>query len=260
MKKLFLSAIALLTLGLIGTSCSKDATISANQARDYETDVLTLAKFVDINKSAGEYYLNENKKNTPMSYITDKDIRELELVAPAHRIRFEKELNALNNQLAIAAQREDVGQIVYTTYSETWVRNLKENPLLTITEDHTQRTKAARANYATMSLWANGFSERTIFDAGKEIYSNMLLTMSQYQYYFFEVKCATDDVKKQNLSGGTVSGGDDTVILSGMGQGENFLFKWTVNTKNDNVTWDFTGQIHTPNNDPTMNVRIDFTD
>ena len=118
MKKLFLS-LAVLAFGIFSfTSCQDDDVVNSESPvmRDYQIDVQILSKFVDVNKSVGEYFLNENKKNSLMAYVSDADWQELLKVNPVNRDRFENELNALNSQLAVAAQDPDVSQIVYSTY------------------------------------------------------------------------------------------------------------------------------------------------
>lgn len=45
------------------TSCTDDdMPTDKASVRDYQTDAEVLAKFVDVNKTLGEYYINENKK------------------------------------------------------------------------------------------------------------------------------------------------------------------------------------------------------
>lgn len=64
MKKLSLF-FAFFALGcFLLSSCSQDENIlSESEAiRDYQTDAQILSKFVDVNKSVGEYFINENKK------------------------------------------------------------------------------------------------------------------------------------------------------------------------------------------------------
>ena len=77
MKNLFLSLAVLLSTGLCVVSCS-DATVVSDEMpamRDYQTDAEVLSKFVDVNKSLGEYYINVNKKNSPLAYIYDSITR-----------------------------------------------------------------------------------------------------------------------------------------------------------------------------------------
>lgn len=72
------------------TSCTDDdMPTDKASVRDYQTDAEVLAKFVDVNKTLGEYYINENKKNSPMAYVTNKDWEELMLVSPVNRTKFE---------------------------------------------------------------------------------------------------------------------------------------------------------------------------
>ena len=133
MKKVYSWVVMLLTCIAITSCTDNDLPTDSTSVRDYQTDAQVLAKFVDVNKTLGEYYINENKKNSPMAYVTNKDWEELQLVSPANRARYENELKNLNAQLAIVAQRSDVDQIIYATYGETWIREIKSDSPITLT-------------------------------------------------------------------------------------------------------------------------------
>lgn len=48
---------------IIVSSCSDDEVITQQLVvRDTQTDMLVLSRFIDINESTNEYYINENKK------------------------------------------------------------------------------------------------------------------------------------------------------------------------------------------------------
>ena len=111
MKKVYPWVVMLLTCIAITSCTDNDLPTDSTSVRDYQTDAQVLAKFVDVNKTLGEYYINENKKNSPMAYVTNKDWEELQLVSPANRARYENELKNLNAQLAIVAQRSDVTRL-----------------------------------------------------------------------------------------------------------------------------------------------------
>lgn len=68
-----------------------------------------------MNKTLEEYHINENKRNTPLAYISNKNWEELVLVNPVNSERVENELRQVNRQLEIVANRPDVSQIVYNT-------------------------------------------------------------------------------------------------------------------------------------------------
>lgn len=102
MKKLFFGLALLFSTGCCLMSCSQDEIMNAESpvTRDYQTDSEILSKFVDFNSLTGEYYLNENKKSTAISYLTDKDWLDLQQVNPVNYEKYVKGLNELNQQLA----------------------------------------------------------------------------------------------------------------------------------------------------------------
>ena len=145
--------------------------------RDYQTDAEVLSKFVDVNKSLGEYYINVNKKNSPLAYIYDSDYQELQKVSPANRTRFEDELKALNSKLAVAAKREDVSQIVYSTYGgETWIRTINHDAAVTIEKTSPEEvgTVVTRDTRASLQLQADTVNEACA-DPGKAVRGGLSL-------------------------------------------------------------------------------------
>ena len=68
-----LTFILALFVGVL-TSCSNnDEVAEITVTRDYQTDSKVLAKFVDINKTVGEYYLNVHKTSFK-DLLSDKDL------------------------------------------------------------------------------------------------------------------------------------------------------------------------------------------
>lgn len=248
MKKLFLS-LAVLAFGIFSfTSCQDDDVVNSEfpVMRDYQTDVQILSKFVDVNKSVGEYFLNENKKNSLMAYVSDADWQELLKVNPVNRDRFENELKALNSQLAVAAQDPDVSQIVYSTYGETWVREIDhESPVVLKVSENT-------SSVATRSTWARlqllyGQEQWASFKAGKTIKSDISINMFGYAYYFFEIICDTN-AEKSPSGDYPAGGGKDPkkIVMSGSTSMESYSFTWTCKDGSSNVSWEFRGKIHAP--------------
>ncbi|MFK1750369.1 hypothetical protein ACMSFP_10105 [Bacteroides thetaiotaomicron] len=62
MKKVYSWVVMLLTCIAITSCTDNDLPTDSTSVRDYQTDAQVLAKFVDVNKTLGEYYINENKK------------------------------------------------------------------------------------------------------------------------------------------------------------------------------------------------------
>lgn len=258
MKKLLLYA-AILIAGFAVSSCSDD---EVNQdsltTRSYDKDAELLSKFVSINKTKGEYFIDETKKVTALSYITDQDWKELQKVSLVNKTKYENVLKALNATLAVVAQREDVSQIVYATNDETWIRNINNEASIMIEKAIPVTTISTRA-VNNLSLWADGFSRSVNFSGNRQVRSDIRVNMGKYQYYFFEVSTKTNAVKSGSYPG---EGGNNpqAVVLSGMASMQNFSFIWTATSSDPYLEWKFSGKIHTPSNDPLANVNIDFID
>lgn len=154
MRKMFFPFALLLLSGMAFTSCSQDEEIVAESPvmRDYQTDAQILSKFVDINRSTDEYYINENKRTSVMSYLTDNDWLELKKVSPANYQRFEKGLQELNDQLQAYAKDPEISKIVYSTYGgETYVKELNHDCPTEI-EKAKYDMPLSRATYQSISL------------------------------------------------------------------------------------------------------------
>ncbi len=255
MKKILNLAFLLLAYFVI-SSCSDDGMATqAPVTRDYQTDAQILSKFVDINKTLGEYYINENKKNSPMAYVTNKDWEELQLVNPANRTRYENELRALNAQLAVVAQRSDVDQIVYSIYGETWVRKLTDNSPIMFERSNQTATRSVKSDYGRLNLLYN--SEQWLsFYAGNRVYMTITINLYSYTYYFFEIICETNASKS-----GSSAGGSDPkrVVMSGTTSMETWQFTWTENTGSSNVYWEFRGNRSAPQ-DFSAQITAEFND
>ena len=93
-----LTFILALFVGVL-TSCSNnDEVAEITVTRDYQTDSKVLAKFVDINKTTHEYYINSNKRNSVLSYITNVDVEELNSVNSLNLSIFKESINQVNSR------------------------------------------------------------------------------------------------------------------------------------------------------------------
>lgn len=250
MKKLSLF-FAFFALGcFLLSSCSQDENIlSESEAiRDYQTDAQILSKFVDVNKSVGEYFINENKKTSPMAYISDSDWMELAKVNPTNKNRFESELKELNSQLAVAAQDPEVSQIVYNTYGETWIREINHKAPVKLAKTTNLNTKSTRALYQRLQL-LYGQEQWASFRAGQVVQSDISINMFGFSYYFFEIICDTNANKSPN-GNYPAGGGNDPkkIVMSGQGSMESYTFTWTCTDGSSDVFWEFRGKIHSPSN------------
>lgn len=254
MRKL-LSWVVMLLACVAITSCTDNDLPTETVVRDYQTDARILSRFVDVNKTIGEYYINESKKNSPMAYVTNKDWEELQLVSPANRTRYENELKALNAQLAIVAQRSDVDQIVYSTYGNTWIRELKSDSPIAFTKNTQPITKSARNSYGRLTLPYNSEQWQSFY-AGNRINMQININLTSYTYYFFEIICETNASKTGSSAGGS---NPKTVVMSGTTMMEQWQFTWTENTGSSNVYWEFRGMKHAPT-DIGSQIVAEFTD
>ena len=164
-----LTFILALFVGVL-TSCSNNNEVAEiNATRDYQTDFKVLAKFVDINKTVGEYYLNVNKTSFK-DLLSDKDWQELQSVNPLNKQRFEKEIAELNMRLQAAANNPKTSQIVYSTYNETWIRNLTQDKIVQVENTvQSSLTRARGSNLATLSIFP-GSKSRCYFSLERKLF------------------------------------------------------------------------------------------
>lgn len=243
MKK-FLFFLFMLCCGVIVTSCSNDEIESDNSAfRDYQTDALILSRFVDVNQVTNEYFINENKKSSIVSYVTDKDWLELQNVSSANRVRYENELGKLNAQLALIAQDPDVSYLVFSTYSGTYIKELNNDAPFKL-EKAEYDARSSRSRYQSLSVM--GGRTDAYFTAGKSIHS--VVNVTYFGYFLFELKCNTkNSICTNNNSKG--------VVFSGTGPMSGTSYTWT---KPGDEAWDFTCTGRTPSSGTIG--QIDFTD
>lgn len=245
MKKLLTTTFAMLT-GLFLFSCSNEE-ITEPVVSNTATDMEILSRFVDVNESTGEYFINENKKTRALSYVTGSDWKDLEKVSPLSIEKYKQELQALNAQVAEAIADPNVAYMVYSTGSKTFVRKVKEN----VDFDFDISEYAAlgtRAPLPTLSI--NGDSQSTtgsFKDASRTINMEVRLNASiQFNYYFFEV--LSPNAKPDYDDNITTP---ESVAFSGTGPLSNTRFVWTAywdaQDQNDKMfKWEFKGKGTTP--------------
>lgn len=94
MKQVF--ALTLILFTLFFQSCRNDFDVPTPASRNYEQDVAVLNEFVDINKTTHEYYVNSNKRNSALSYISNADVDELNSVNSLNLGTFNESLTRIN--------------------------------------------------------------------------------------------------------------------------------------------------------------------
>lgn len=241
MKKTIVGTV-LLMLCIAVTSCSdKEFPNEKVSMRDYQTDAKVLSRFVDVNKTLGEYFINENMKNSPASYITDTDWQELQKVNPVNKAKFENDLKALNSMLEMAAKRSDVSQIVFNTQSGgTYIKEIDHDAPFKI-EKSNLKEASTRSNYGRLNLLYNSEQWQNFY-AGNRIYTRIDINLFGYTYYFFEIICDTN-ASKSGSGGGN---NPKTIVMSGTTSYESWQFTWTENSGSTNVYWQFRGKRSAP--------------
>lgn len=244
MKKHLLSFFFLMLIGIAITSCSSDEISSESPVlRDYQTDVLVLSRFVDVNQTTNEYFINESKKMSVLSYITDKDWQELQNVNPINKTRYEKELWDLNTQLALIAQDPTVSYIVFSTYGGSYIKELNSDAPFKL-EKSPCNSVSSRNRYQSLSIM--GGRTDAYFTAGNSIHSNVNVTY--FNYYLFELKCNTSKAI-------CVNNNSTGVVFSGTGTSTGTSYTWS---KTSSAAWSFTCTGRTPSSGTIG--QIDFTD
>jgi hypothetical protein len=245
MKKLFFGLALLFSTGCCLMSCSQDEIMNAESpvTRDYQTDSEILSKFVDFNSLTGEYYLNENKKSTAISYLTDKDWLDLQQVNPVNYEKYVKGLNELNQQLAEYEKDPNITQIVYSTYGKIYVKDLKKDSSIRISKVE-KNVPLSRATYQTLTFM-QGSTSYASFTAGAKI--NTAVRIFSTSYYLCELKCNTKGAQ-------CVNNHSSGLVLSGTGS-TNTVYTWESGSAS--TYWDFTGTGRTLAFGST--AQVDFT-
>lgn len=248
---------------LLLPACSDDApnpeTVST---RSYEKDAEVLSQFVDVDKSKGEYFINESLRVYPSDYVINSSLEELYMVNPANRQRFQNELSELNRQLDLMAKRSDVEQIVYMTGNgKVWIRNINENPEIALEAVKNPLSRSTQSLYWTMELTPNLVQEAN-FTAPARLTCDININMFGSKYYFFEVGCYTNNASKSPNGDYPAGGGSNSkaIIMSGTGSLEYYQFIWTVANQSGNVNWSFKGRLYNPTTIGNYQITAKFMD
>lgn len=230
MKHVFFTLAVMLSAGVGVTSCSDEEVINVESpvTRDYQTDSQILSKFVDFNSSTGEYFINENKRPSAVSYLNDKDWLELQKVNPINYTRYEKELHELNRLLAEYEKDPNISKIFYSTYDgKTYIKDLNNDCSIHI-EKSPIISRSEKANYSQMSV-SDGTQSYTSFNAGSTIHTHIQIWA--LGYYLCELKCNT---KGAHCTNNNSSG----IVLSGTGHTGTVSYSWTSGSSS--TFWNFT--------------------
>lgn len=183
MKKILHLACFLLVCVFISSCSNDEMSTQLPVVRDSQTDMQVLSRFIDINESTNEYYINENRKTRALSYITGADWEELRKVSPLNVEQCQRNLQVLNNQVAMSIKNPNIAYIVFTVNGKTLVKKLRDTNFDFVSS----QTSSASTRALSHSLAVTGGRDVSVGEfkhASPSIRMNLNI---QSNYYFFEV-------------------------------------------------------------------------
>lgn len=248
MKKILNFASLLMACFFI-SSCSDDGIVSQlPTVRDTQTDMQVLSRFVDINVTTNEYYINDKKKTRASSYIYDTDRRELQNVSPINYEKFIKTLTELNNRVAKSVADPKVAYIVLSANGKTVVKKVKEKVEFgfELSQDGASMF-STRTFPAILSIQGGRTTTTGQFKAANRTIK-MSVTVDpflQWNYYCFDI--LSSHAKPNPDSGYDTS---ELIAFSGTGPLSNNYFTWTAYwdaSETDGLfKWEFKGRANSP--------------
>ena len=226
MKRIPILLIMLAALSI--QSCQDDLNIPAPASRSYDQDAEVLNRFVDINKTTHEYYINPNKRTTALSYITNADTEELNAVNPLTLDMFKQSISRISNLSEQSASNHIMDYVVMITGSEVYVSRTKSDSPITL-EKNLETTRSYHPQ--TVSLKVTDYKgEYTVYRTGN-IETSIELSPQAYKNagWAFTVSCEM----KEN-------GNRETVNVLFCGVGYNFnspRFVWRADQPD--TEWNF---------------------
>lgn len=233
MKNLILTGLGILFFSILICGCydSFEYDNSGEKGSPYESDLNVLKKFVDINESTQEYYINPNKKSTILSYITNSDLEELNAVDPQNALQYEGNLSILNTEILQAISSHTVDYVVMSTNYQVIIEKVNED----VPVELSHVAFSASTNNQVRSLL-------DISDQGlsKNIYSGNLvetgieLNPSLYtrDNWSFRISCEVGNSGNKQIV---------RVFFCGTGYFSVATFNWLLlNAYDSKVLWNFT--------------------
>ena len=225
---------------------------------DYESDAEVLTKFVDVNHTTGEYFINESKVVSAADHIVNDDLTKLTEVNSLNRSKFERELDLLNEELKMAAQSGTVSQIVYNLYGgKTWIRTIDPDYPILIQESNVKSLPSTRSQLSYMELVPN-LAQKASFVGPSTIQSVININMFGYKMYSFRI--TTNDGNKTPSGDYPAGGGSNSkaIVMSGSASMEQWYFTW--NKTSSGSTWNFTGTMSMPTTIGQGIISVSFED
>lgn len=122
-----ITILFIILAGLTIQSCQDNFDVQKPVGRSYQQDAEVLNKFVDINKTTHEYYINPNKRNTALSYITNADAEELNDVNPANLNLFKQSVGQVSSLAGQLAASRGADYIVMVTERDIYISQIKSD-------------------------------------------------------------------------------------------------------------------------------------
>lgn len=232
---------------IIVSSCSDDEVITQQPVvRDTRSDMQVLSRFIDINESTNEYYINENKKTRALSYVTGADWKELEKISPLNLERCKRTLQDLNRQVAIAIENPNVTYIVFSVDGKTLVKKLRDANF-DFVSSYASSAPTRALPYSLEITGGSGVGTEKFKNASRTIRMDVDLALNvQFNYYLFEIL----RTKGKTASSNSIST-LESVVFSGTGPLWNTSFFWTAygdEQGSDGLfSWEFKSKGNSPN-------------
>ena len=219
MKSILFLAIVLLSLSF--QSCKDNLSVPTPASRNYQQDAAVLNEFVDINKTTHEYYINSNKRNSVLSYITNVDVEELNSVNSLNLSIFKESINQVNSRCGQLAASHGVDYIVMITENEIYISQIKDDSPI----------DNGRYSSTVASLNVTDYKESYYINKSNYIETSIELNPQSYKNagWAFYVTCHIRNIDNKETP---------RVLFCGIGYNINPCFEWSV-TQGDYAEWNF---------------------
>ena len=226
MKSILFLAIVLLSLSF--QSCKDNLSVPTPASRNYQQDAAVLNEFVDINKTTHEYYINSNKRNSVLSYITNADVEDLNSVNSLNLSIFKESINQVNSWSGQLAASHGVDYIVMITENEIYISQIKDDSPIELKK---KQFDNGRYSSTVASLNVTDYKESYYINKSNYIETSIELNPQSYKNagWAFYVTCRI----RNNDSKETAR-----VLFCGIGYNINPCFEWSV-TQGDYAEWNF---------------------
>lgn len=222
----------LLVLAFTACSNNSEPPIPPQAVSDYASDFEIMNKFVDVDKSTNQYFINPNKKPSVFAYINNSDIEALNSINPISYKRFTDDLKALNGMVADALNNPEVSYVVFSTMDGNFVKKANDAEFI-LEKVEGNPSPLSRSIYMDGSFMYNQ-KLPVNFTAGRTIQSVIQVSLTSYTYYFIQMLCKIDAKKSPNYDDR-----ENLVVLSGTTMYESFTYSWTATQNSNSINWQF---------------------